>query len=253
VDDIEFLNITSPDAMVREYAFDVIRGTTDANGNKFNSSAVIQWTFAIHDGVPTNRVRFSLSYNVVGLLKNLQDSAENFWEWYPFSGNFVSKTTFVKNVTAIVNMPFTPPSLADRSQGAFNITTNYKTEKIFRDTDFTVVYNVPCYSAEFDGIVKLFMSLPRQGRQCNEMPGWLYIVIIVMVLVVTLLLCSFLAFLFFEKPYQCIMAEDEPNRIKFLDEEDQIDEEEYQKRSKLVQLQLAKNDQLAGENSVLKR
>ena len=59
-----------------------------------------------------------------------------------------------------------------QSQGAFNITTNYKTEKIFRDTDFTVVYNVPCYSAEFDGIVKLFMSLPRQGRQCNEMPGW---------------------------------------------------------------------------------
>ena len=44
---------------------------TDANGNKFNSSAVIQWTFAIHDGVPTNRVRFSLSYNVVGLLKNV--------------------------------------------------------------------------------------------------------------------------------------------------------------------------------------
>ena len=46
--------------------------------------------------------------------RQLQDSAENFWEWYPFSGNFVSKTTFVKNVTAIVNMPFTPPSLADR-------------------------------------------------------------------------------------------------------------------------------------------
>ena len=57
----------------------------------------------------------------------------------------------------------------------------------------------------------LFLSVPR-----------LYIVIIVMVLVVTLLLCSFLAFLFFEKPYQCIMAEDEPNRIKFLDEEDQV-------------------------------
>ena len=32
VDDIEFLNITSPDAMVREYAFDVIRGTYVALG-----------------------------------------------------------------------------------------------------------------------------------------------------------------------------------------------------------------------------
>eukprot|EP00667_Euglena_gracilis_P012350 EG_transcript_12677 len=221
VESFSFVSVTSPQALITGTSIQFLTTDPQASGTGVTRSVVVQWGFTLRAGSSYTNTSFTLTYDVVGVMKSDASGGYSI-QWWPFMDNFLDKNALIRNITATFSLPWGLASQGVSAPPGYTITTNLATTTTWTADQAVVLFSQACYNYEFDGHFELKLLMNAKGVTCNQMPGWTIAVIVLACIFGTLMVCSFLAFVFFERPYRFLQSAEEVDRVKYVEDEDEV-------------------------------
>eukprot|EP00668_Euglena_longa_P034913 GGOE01044821.1.p1 GENE.GGOE01044821.1~~GGOE01044821.1.p1 ORF type:complete len:355 (+),score=120.44 GGOE01044821.1:78-1142(+) len=221
VDEFSLVSVTSPQALITGTTTQFLTADGQTSGTGVSKSVVIKWSFSLKPGSSYTNTSFILTYNVVGVMKSDASGGYSI-QWWPFMDNFLDNNALIGNITATFSLPWGLSSQGVSTPPGYTITTNMVTDTTWTADRAVVVFSQTCYNYQFDGHFDLKLLMNAKGVTCNQMPGWTIAVIVLACIFGTLMVCSFLAFVFFEKPYRFLQSAEEVDRVKYIEDDNEV-------------------------------